>query len=259
MSERTSTSILGSLLREISWVGSRNLAKYYRDGGVGVENVLTAEVLQGLDFLPRQHFLGAVINELEGNVLPLKQGLLAEIEGASVSLLSEHFYLSPSEQSHDTKIDVQPDAVIVSRSVFCLIESKRKGGSFGPEQLAREFVITTREAQNHQPILMPMLMLILGEEPRVRVRGAGRRTVQEAILEKLEDVREMTEDHPKTYADLKDMVDTSVAWITWGRIADIIRRQMRAFTIESPSVHDSIQRLADAVTRAIERHGLSGS
>jgi hypothetical protein len=64
----------------------------------------------------------------------------------------------------------------------------------------------------------------------------------------------MTEGHPYGYAELRDMVDASVAWITWGRIADIVRRQMQAFTVESQSVRDSIQRLADAVTGAIGRH-----
>jgi hypothetical protein len=64
----------------------------------------------------------------------------------------------------------------------------------------------------------------------------------------------MTEQHPYSYSELKDMVDTSVAWITWRRISEIVVGQMKTIAAESPSVLASIQRLADAVTGAIERH-----
>ena len=251
MTAYTNNSILGSLLREISWVGGSNLAEHYRNGGLGIENVLAAEVLQGLDFLPRQHFLGAVISELSGHILPVREKLMTEIEQISISLLTQHFYLRPSEKSHDTKIDVQPDGFLVSPSIFGLIECKpMKRSSFGSEQLAREFVIATREARGR----LPMLMLILGEEPPVRIEGAGRQAIRNAILDNLEAVRGMTEQHPYSYSELKDMVDTSVAWITWRRISEIVVGQMKTIAAESPSVLASIQRLADAVTGAIERH-----
>lgn len=49
----TNTSVLGRLLEEISWEGSR--VREYRDGGRGRENVLTAEVLgHFLTFLVRR-------------------------------------------------------------------------------------------------------------------------------------------------------------------------------------------------------------
>lgn len=57
-----SSSIVGKLLEEISWEKARD----YRAGGQGRENVLTAEVLVGLDFLPRTHFLGEVIRAAHG-------------------------------------------------------------------------------------------------------------------------------------------------------------------------------------------------
>ena len=44
--------MVGRLLQEISW----ERAISYRAGGKGRENVLTAEVLMALDFLPRTHF-----------------------------------------------------------------------------------------------------------------------------------------------------------------------------------------------------------
>lgn len=57
-------SVIGRLLEELSWVGST--IKAYRHGGRGYENVLTAEALQALDFLPRGQFLGEVLQQCTG-------------------------------------------------------------------------------------------------------------------------------------------------------------------------------------------------
>ena len=51
-------SAVRRLLDELSWEGN---ARRYRDGGLGLENVVTTEVFQALDFLPRQAFLGRVL------------------------------------------------------------------------------------------------------------------------------------------------------------------------------------------------------
>ena len=78
-------SAIGHLLEELSWSGRK--IKEIRGGGRGIENVLTAEVLQALDFLPRTAFLGAVLRETHGGATLLKDTLLAEIEQASVTVL----------------------------------------------------------------------------------------------------------------------------------------------------------------------------
>jgi len=57
-------SVLGRLLEELSWVGIT--IRDYRNGGRGFENVLTAEVFQALEFLPRQSFFGTVIEASHG-------------------------------------------------------------------------------------------------------------------------------------------------------------------------------------------------
>lgn len=54
MEEKINTSIIGRLLKEISWEGKR--VKMYRNGSLGYENVLTVEFFQALDFLPRNQF-----------------------------------------------------------------------------------------------------------------------------------------------------------------------------------------------------------
>jgi hypothetical protein len=64
MTELHNASVLGRLLEEISWEGSR--VKGYRDGGRGRENVLTAEVLLPLTFLPQEAFLAEVVRSAHG-------------------------------------------------------------------------------------------------------------------------------------------------------------------------------------------------
>ena len=55
-------SMVGKLLEEVSW----EHATSYRQGGRGRENVLSAEVMMALDFLPRDRFLGAAIRAAKG-------------------------------------------------------------------------------------------------------------------------------------------------------------------------------------------------
>ncbi|MFQ4149076.1 hypothetical protein AAGW05_10295 [Arthrobacter sp. LAPM80] len=77
--ETAQPSIVGRLLEEISW----ERAASYREGGRGRENVLSAEVLLALNFLPREHFLGAVIRAAHG-AEAARALLLAEIEDATM-------------------------------------------------------------------------------------------------------------------------------------------------------------------------------
>jgi hypothetical protein len=85
-------SVLGRLLEELSWEGSS--IRKYRDGGRGAENVLTAEVLMGLDFLPRQAFLGAVVAGAHGSEAA-RRVLREEIEAAVITFLPPEIVLNP--------------------------------------------------------------------------------------------------------------------------------------------------------------------
>ena len=85
-STTASSSIVGKLLEEISWEKARD----YRAGGQGRENVLTAEVLVGLDFLPRTQFLGAVIRAAHGADTARNQ-LAAEAEDLQMNFLPGDF------------------------------------------------------------------------------------------------------------------------------------------------------------------------
>lgn len=62
--EPKNASVIGRLLEEISWEGAT--VRKYRAGGRGLENVLTAEVLLPLSYLPRTAFLGPVLRTARG-------------------------------------------------------------------------------------------------------------------------------------------------------------------------------------------------
>lgn len=149
------SSVLGRLLEELSWVGSK--IRDYRNGGCGYENVLTAEALQALDFLPRMAFLGAVLDVAHG-ADTARNKLISEIEEATFTLLPGNQPLIPSGDRHQTQLPVQPDGIIESPNTYTILEAKRiRSSSFQPEQLAREYVLALRDAGPRTPILLLVL------------------------------------------------------------------------------------------------------
>ena len=143
------TSVLGRLLEELSWEGSS--IRRYRHGGRGYENVLTAEVLLALDFLPRQAFLGAVLRAAHGSETTLAR-IADEIEAAELTLLPEELKLRPSGASYQEQVVVQPDGMITSPHCVVMIEAKRiRKSKFQTEQLAREYIALMRDAAGRTP------------------------------------------------------------------------------------------------------------
>ncbi len=131
-------SVLGRLLEELSWAGKT--IKDYRRHGRGFENVLTAEVLAALDFLPRAAFLREVLRAAYG-ADAARAAVAAEIEAAEVTLLPQEFVIPAHGAERSGGIVVQPDGIISSDSCFTLVEAKRiRTTSFQPEQLSREYI-----------------------------------------------------------------------------------------------------------------------
>jgi hypothetical protein len=160
----TNTTIIGRLLEEISWEGKR--VRLYRHGGRGMENILTAEVLLHLSFLPRTHFLAELLLAAHGAKDALR-GIAAQIEDCELSVLPQELKLQPAE------IVVQPDALLETVGGYVLVEAKRiKKASFQREQLAREYLAVLREAKARDPVLL----LILGSPPPVTVKKQGLET-----------------------------------------------------------------------------------
>ena len=237
-------STLGRLLQELSWVGSNIRA--YRDGGLGFENVLTAEVLTVLDYLPRTAFLGAVIAGATG-AAEARLRVVEEIERAELTLLPDDLLLSRPEGG---TVVVQPDGVLVSPSCYVLIEAKRiRRSSFQAEQLAREYGAVLQEARGRTPLLL----LVLGAPPPVSVTGEGRLSVEEAVSRQLGKFAQ-----PAELPRLLDELGSVVAWTTWDQLRQVVESQAAAFHCDDESVTGSVARLSGAVTDAVRRHGDPG-
>ena len=241
-------SVLGRLLQELSWVGAN--IRDFHDGGLGFENVLTAEALTALDFLPRTDFLGAALQAAHG-AAAARSKAVAEIEQAEVTLFPDELVLRPSATNRKEKLLVQPDGSVISPGSYVMIEAKRiRRSTFQPEQLAREYVALMREARGRSPLLL----LILGSEPPVAVRGHGHLVVAEAISLHLSSVLERTEDHDLDEASLGESVPGVLSWITWQELGSVVAKQQRNFSSDNPSANATVSRLADSLTNSVARH-----
>lgn len=240
-------NIIGRLLHEISWEGN---ARTYREGGKGRENVLTAETFQALDFLPRTHFLGEIVGSMQG-ADEARAIMLSEIETVKIDLLAGDIYLR-HDREFQKKIIVQPDGLLRSDSVLALLEAKRiKRSSFQSEQLARELVAAKKEAKNK----VFLLMLITGNEPPYSVDKHGKLGVEEAIDLYIDQiVGEEVKGVEMSADEFRESVNSSVCWITWAQLGQVVKQQMDCFLNESVSTIRSVERLSESIVTSIEWH-----
>ncbi len=244
---KTSPTVLGRLLEEISWEGN---ARHYRKGGRGFENVLTAEVFQALNFLPRAEFLGRVVKSLQGGAQGTRELLHDQIEDLEFSFLPGDIYLA-KQTPKGVPLCVQPDGILQANRVYCLIEAKRlKKACFQPEQLAREFVTTLQEARGRRPLLL----LVLAEAPPVRVQRSARLPIRDAIAKYLEPVLQRTGQRFPPADQLLEQVDAIVAYITWEQLGGAVSAAPDDFANPDPSVRKAVHRLASVLLKSIEWH-----
>ena len=230
-------SAIRRLLDEISWEGN---AVKYRDGGLGRENVLTAEVLQALDFLPRDAFLGQVLRNAHGADAAREQ-VASDVENQVVDVLVGDLELP------ELQVRAQPDALLTSDRSYVFVEAKRiKTSAFQEEQLARELLLTAQHAAGRQPLLL----LVLGAPPPVRVRGQGVLGIADAVSLGATKIGERL----GTTVAMPDPV-TMVAWTTWAEVADAVGRAADAYECPDRSALQAIRRLAASVGDAVHAHG----
>jgi hypothetical protein len=222
------------LLDEISWEGN---AVKYRGGGVGKENVLTAEVFQALDLLPRTYFLAPVLRGLHSVGAPPREELASEAESLRIGVL-------PGDLSTlDSQIRVQPDVLIESESWLVFVEAKSvHRAAFQPNQLARELLVTRDHADGRHAVLL----LVLGSAPPVAVRGQGRMPIEEALQAGLARAGSPALDFAST--------DVHVTWTTWSAIAAATGLALTQFTNPDPSVTAAVSRQVRALQSAIDVH-----
>jgi hypothetical protein len=208
-------------------------------------------VFQALDFVPRKHFLGAVIESVNGLEEACKKQLSDLVENAHIRILSHEYYLCPSRKAYQDKVAVQPDVLIETLNTLVLVEAKRiRPSSFQREQLARELVVLAQQCGEKTPILL----LVLGEAPPVKVERVGRVGVSEAVRARLRGVFDRTENVIQSWERIDAMVDGAIGWVTWRGIAETIKAQLTTFHVGCPSTEAATRRVADTLTNAVARH-----
>lgn len=235
----TPPSAIGRLLDEISWEGN---ARKYRDGGVGKENVLTTEVFSALDFLPRTAFLGAVIGAAVG-ADDARAALIDDIEVSGVEVLSGD--LRPTLPSGvPATWTIQPDGLIRSGRSVCFIEAKRlRSASFQQRQIARTALAVIDLAKERTAFAL----LVLPDEPPVRVAKHGRMPISEAL-------RLGLDDSPWTDDEIERVASEHFAWITWRKLGETVHSAADRFASGDPSIDRAVGRLAQEVQHALNRH-----
>jgi len=181
-----------------------------------------------------------------------RKKLMEEVEEATVEMFPADINLRPSGLIHQKMCPVQPDGLIESPSIFCLIEAKRiRRSSFQKKQLARELVASVICAKER----IPLLALILGENPPVPVAKHGRLSIANAVdLYLTEVVMNEAENLTKSYDEIRSMVNKHICWITWEELCTCIQKQMNTFNNDSRSVINTAERMVDRLTRIIEWH-----
>jgi hypothetical protein len=247
-------SVFGRAIESAHWDGIAGT----KGGGQGWEKVLTAEVFQLLDWLPRTLFLGNVLRGAVGardTILRLAE----EVEGLEFELNPGDRYLADEPPPGCKRLPVQPDGIMSTASVYCIVEAKRiRRGSFNPQQLTKEYLAVLKLAAKANR--RPLLLLVVaepkgGREGTVPVQGRGRTGIKEEIVSHLDELLPCTE-LGGTAGELAARIDSVVAYTTWTRIDDVAALGLTKIGTGDRSIDDSVKRLAKAVRVAIDWHGL---
>lgn len=245
-------SMVGRLLMSVSWQN----ATWYRYGGRGREEVLLLEVLQALDLLPRTAFLGNILGTRTHGASQAVQRLAREVERVALTLSPFDLFIDEYIASGIWKRSVQPDALLESTNVYCVLEAKRiKTGSFQYEQLAREFLVARTYAKEVNKT--PLLLLVLPAAPPVRVKAKDKGTAMLSLRDAVEQpLRELLSRAVPAYGQFDELVadlDSIIAYTTWNEIDAAVSDALQSFRSEDPSVAAAVGRIVGTLSSAIAR------
>jgi len=238
--------LIGRLIEELSWEG-RSI-KNYRGGGRGKENILTAEVFNSLNGLPRDPYLKAVIENSTGSNIA-KEALIKELELLNFDLLPGNNPLIKNK-NHQEGMSVQPDGWIEGGKVICLMEAKRikKPSEFQKQQLARELFLVHKKKNDKSPVFW----LILGKEPPVSVKGLGRLSIREAVEAELQNVIDAADPIDTSYEEMVVSLEDNLLISTWDGIKQSVNR-LELPNEDSSLVH-MVKRNVIELNEIIESH-----
>ncbi|PYL09420.1 MAG: hypothetical protein DME33_04055 [Verrucomicrobia bacterium] len=168
--------------------------------------------------------------------------LKQEAESAEFSLLPGT-HSNISVEAKNGRKTVQPDLIVKTKSVYCVVEAKGlRRSSFQHRQLAREFRLA-HTAEDKIPQQTPLLLLVLTRPPLVLIQGKGRQSLETAIMAGLRE-----EISPEEMSGWQEKIRETVTWITWSDIDRIVQRNFNAMNIADRSVQASIKRLVQSIS-----------
>ncbi|BCW36059.1 hypothetical protein StoSoilA2_21150 [Arthrobacter sp. StoSoilA2] len=235
-------SVIGRLVDELSWEGRK--IRRLRNGGRGDENVLTAEALLLLSYLPREAFLGGVLGAAHG-ADHVRSRIAAGSEEATLQMFPTEIKIP------GTTIGVQADAAIWQEHSSVLIEAKgpRSGAQFQKAQLAREFLALMADPREDR-----LLLVILGSPPPVRIQSSGRVGLYDGVATGLEELCAISGRPSGDYERLRQLIPETVSWITWQEIRDLVSATVAVFSCLDDSVSNTVQRLAGDLVNTVDWH-----
>ncbi|MBU8865532.1 hypothetical protein [Paenarthrobacter aromaticivorans] len=235
-------SVIGRLVDELSWEGRK--IRRLRNGGRGDENVLTAEALLLLSYLPREAFLGGVLGAAHG-ADHVRSKIAAGSEDATLQMFPTEIKIP------GTSIGVQADAAIWQEHSAVLIEAKgpRAGAQFQKTQLAREFLALLADPREHR-----LLLVILGSTPPVRIQSSGLVGLHDGVATGLEELCALSGRPAGDYERLRQLIPETVGWITWQEIRDVVAATAADFNCPNGSVSNTVQRLAGDLVNTVDWH-----
>jgi hypothetical protein len=163
-----------------------------------------------------------------------------DVEQLSVDLL-------PGDLAHpDLAIRAQPDVLIESSESFIFVEAKRpRRSSFQPDQLAKELMLAAQHGQGRHPVLL----LVLGAPPPVRVQGHGALSIDEAVRLG----QQLISTRHRRQVDVPDP-SRMVAWTTWSQIGADVAAASLSYDNGDESSCRAVSRIANTVAEAIHVH-----
>lgn len=135
---------------------------------------------------------------------------------------------------------------ISQASAFVLVEAKRlRRSSFQADQLAKELILAAEHARDRHPVLL----LVLGAPPPIRVQGHGTLSIEDAVRVGQERISAR---HGRQVA-APNPLDT-VAWTTWAEIGAQVEAALQTYDNPDESTYNAVARVARTVADALQVH-----
>lgn len=205
--------------------------------------MLTTEVFNLLDLLPRSYFLAGVLSAAH-DANQHRSKVTRESEQVGLVVLPGDVSALRPDGSRSAW-SVQPDVVLESEASVVWVEVKRiRASSFQEHQLARTLsaLVTTAAGRT------PLLLLILADPTPVPVRKVGRVSIAAAVEHSADHVSDILQ------ADALREAVSVIAWITWDELRQAVAHAQQAYFNPDRPTTASVERMAEALLRAIAWH-----